>query len=294
MSLAERADLIVDFTNVPAGTLVPPAQPRPRRAVRRFPPRRRRMRPRRGRSWSSASVRRPARIQRRPSSCSCRRSPRWSVGRPGRWHCSSARRLSGMVPRRRSSGRVRPLDRHADRARMGRTHHREPGRRRNRGVGALQLHGGRAPDPHPRDPLPGGQSAGPRSRQPSPPGPFAPPEVWETGFKDTVISYPGEVTRVRGRFDVPGLFVWHCHIVEHEDNEMMRAYAVGRSRHRPVDATSTVEGRPGDGPSRLALAQFTSRRTGQRPRAGKRLRPSPGAAPPRSSSARASGSRSAS
>jgi FtsP/CotA-like multicopper oxidase with cupredoxin domain len=60
-----------------------------------------------------------------------------------------------------------------------------------------------------------------------PAGPVRPPEVWETGFKDTVISYPGEVTRVRGRFDVAGLFVWHCHIVEHEDNEMMRPYAIG-------------------------------------------------------------------
>ncbi len=54
-----------------------------------------------------------------------------------------------------------------------------------------------------------------------------PPEVWESGFKDTVIAYPGEVTRVRGRFDTEGLFVWHCHIVEHEDNEMMRPYAIG-------------------------------------------------------------------
>ncbi len=54
-----------------------------------------------------------------------------------------------------------------------------------------------------------------------------PPEAWETGFKDTVISYPGEVTRVRARFDLPGLFVWHCHIVEHEDNEMMRPYFIG-------------------------------------------------------------------
>jgi spore coat protein A, manganese oxidase len=54
-----------------------------------------------------------------------------------------------------------------------------------------------------------------------------PPEIWESGFKDTVIAYPGEVTRVKGRFDVEGLFVWHCHIVEHEDNEMMRPYAIG-------------------------------------------------------------------
>ena len=58
-------------------------------------------------------------------------------------------------------------------------------------------------------------------------GPTRPPEVWEAGLKDTVIAYPGEVTRVRGRFDVEGLFVWHCHIVEHEDNEMMRPYAIG-------------------------------------------------------------------
>ena len=54
-----------------------------------------------------------------------------------------------------------------------------------------------------------------------------PPEAWETGFKDTVIAYPGEVTRLRAKFDNPGQFVWHCHIVEHEDNEMMRPYRIG-------------------------------------------------------------------
>jgi FtsP/CotA-like multicopper oxidase with cupredoxin domain len=53
------------------------------------------------------------------------------------------------------------------------------------------------------------------------------PEPWEIGFKDTVIAYPGQVTRVRLRFGVPGQFVWHCHIVEHEDNEMMRPYRIG-------------------------------------------------------------------
>jgi FtsP/CotA-like multicopper oxidase with cupredoxin domain len=52
-------------------------------------------------------------------------------------------------------------------------------------------------------------------------------EPWETGFKDTVIAFPGQVTRVRVRFDTPGQFVWHCHIVEHEDNEMMRPYRIG-------------------------------------------------------------------
>ena len=54
-----------------------------------------------------------------------------------------------------------------------------------------------------------------------------PPESWERGRKDTVIAYPGEITRVKALFDRPGLFVWHCHIVEHEDNEMMRPYRIG-------------------------------------------------------------------
>jgi spore coat protein A, manganese oxidase len=52
------------------------------------------------------------------------------------------------------------------------------------------------------------------------------PESWETGWKDTVIAYPGVVTRIIARFDRAGLYVWHCHILEHEDNEMMRPYLV--------------------------------------------------------------------
>jgi FtsP/CotA-like multicopper oxidase with cupredoxin domain len=55
-----------------------------------------------------------------------------------------------------------------------------------------------------------------------------PPEPWESGFKDTVLAYPGQVTRVRAKFTNPGQFVWHCHIVEHEDNEMMRPYRIGQ------------------------------------------------------------------
>jgi hypothetical protein len=58
-------------------------------------------------------------------------------------------------------------------------------------------------------------------------GAVRPPEPWEAGWKDTVIAYPGEVTRVKARFDIPGLYVWHCHILSHEDNEMMVPYCVG-------------------------------------------------------------------
>jgi len=61
----------------------------------------------------------------------------------------------------------------------------------------------------------------------TPNGAVTGPEPWETGFKDTVIAYPGQVTRVKATFGTPGQFVWHCHIVEHEDNEMMRPFRIG-------------------------------------------------------------------
>ena len=83
---------------------------------------------------------------------------------------------------------------------------------------------------------------------------------YENGWKDVVISYPGEVTRIVIRWDttdtavadvpaeavgssnypfdptatVNGVgYVWHCHIIDHEDNEMMRNYVVGNTR-QPV------------------------------------------------------------
>jgi spore coat protein A len=59
-----------------------------------------------------------------------------------------------------------------------------------------------------------------------PAGEARPPEPSETGRKDTVIAYPDEVTRIKATFDLPGRYVWHCHIVEHEDNEMMRPVEV--------------------------------------------------------------------
>jgi spore coat protein A, manganese oxidase len=51
----------------------------------------------------------------------------------------------------------------------------------------------------------------------------APPE--ERGWKDTILCPPGQVTRIITPFrGEPGRFVWHCHMLEHEDNEMMRPY----------------------------------------------------------------------
>jgi len=57
--------------------------------------------------------------------------------------------------------------------------------------------------------------------------PERPPEPWELGRKDTVIALPSEVTRVKATFSKAGQYVWHCHIVEHEDNEMMRPLRIG-------------------------------------------------------------------
>ncbi|MFG2046895.1 multicopper oxidase family protein [Micromonospora sp. NPDC048935] len=48
------------------------------------------------------------------------------------------------------------------------------------------------------------------------------PDPGERGRMDTVLAYPWEVTRIRARFDLPGRYAWHCHLLEHEDNEMMR------------------------------------------------------------------------
>jgi FtsP/CotA-like multicopper oxidase with cupredoxin domain len=57
-------------------------------------------------------------------------------------------------------------------------------------------------------------------------GPAMSPNSWEMGWKDTVIANPEEITRIIAKFDLAGLYVWHCHILEHEDNEMMRPYEV--------------------------------------------------------------------
>jgi spore coat protein A len=64
---------------------------------------------------------------------------------------------------------------------------------------------------------------------------IAPPDE-RPAFKDTVRAMPGEVVRVVARFDLPSgtqarpgqkfRYVFHCHILEHEDNDMMRPYDV--------------------------------------------------------------------
>ena len=75
--------------------------------------------------------------------------------------------------------------------------------------------------------MPGGISPEPFAT-----GPMEPPASSERGFKDTVKANPGYFTTIRAKFDLPkGVtgpqsYIHHCHIVEHEDNEMMRPFTV--------------------------------------------------------------------
>jgi spore coat protein A len=63
-------------------------------------------------------------------------------------------------------------------------------------------------------------------------GPPLPAQSDDRGFKDTISANPGMVTKIRSPFDLPtGVtgtqkYVFHCHILEHEDNDMMRPYEV--------------------------------------------------------------------
>lgn len=96
-------------------------------------------------------------------------------------------------------------------------------------------------------PTPGGKFGGNPNVDPFLKGPVQLPLPQENGWKDTVVSLPGMVTRFLVRWgpqdkpaDTPaagcafpfdpyvlqGGYVWHCHIVDHEDNEMMRPDAV--------------------------------------------------------------------
>jgi FtsP/CotA-like multicopper oxidase with cupredoxin domain/fibronectin type 3 domain-containing protein len=93
-------------------------------------------------------------------------------------------------------------------------------------------------------------------------GPEVAPPPTEEGWKDTIMMNPGEITRIRIRFaptdapisgpgaPTPGMnpypfdptlapgYVWHCHIIDHEDNEMMRPMEIITAP--PIEYSLTV------------------------------------------------------
>jgi FtsP/CotA-like multicopper oxidase with cupredoxin domain len=48
----------------------------------------------------------------------------------------------------------------------------------------------------------------------------------DNGWKDTVLVMPNETVRIIVKFTIPGLFIHHCHILEHEDHSMMANFLV--------------------------------------------------------------------
>ena len=56
------------------------------------------------------------------------------------------------------------------------------------------------------------------------------PPLNETGWKDTILVYSGERVRAIARFKQEGIFMYHCHILEHEDAGMMGQFQVGKGK----------------------------------------------------------------
>jgi spore coat protein A, manganese oxidase len=108
------------------------------------------------------------------------------------------------------------------------------------------------------NPLSGGKLGGNPDVAPYLQGPTNLPAPQEAGWKDTVIAYPGQVTRLAVRWAPTSLpanspaaalyypfdpnadnqynYVWHCHIIDHEDNEMMRPDVVTLNPLAPLPA----------------------------------------------------------
>lgn len=66
------------------------------------------------------------------------------------------------------------------------------------------------------------------------------PSAVDAGLKDTFVILPGEVARVKALFDKEGLYVWHCHILSHEDYDMMRPFYVGEMPELIADLDAKV------------------------------------------------------
>ncbi|WP_148218471.1 multicopper oxidase [Thermosediminibacter oceani] len=73
-------------------------------------------------------------------------------------------------------------------------------------------------------------------------GPPVLPDENEKGWKDTVRAEPGHVTRIIARFgDFTGIYPFHCHILEHEDHEMMRPFEVFKHKSGGKDKKDSEE-----------------------------------------------------
>ena len=123
--------------------------------------------------------------------------------------------------------------------------HRNPGAEHHRDLGILERLGRLAPGAHPpvgvphpgppgvqahhaggHGPCPTATSARRSPSRPSMVGTRVPAPATEQGPKDTVVCPPGFVTRILIGFKRPGTYVYHCHILSHEEHDMMRWFKV--------------------------------------------------------------------
>jgi FtsP/CotA-like multicopper oxidase with cupredoxin domain len=78
-----------------------------------------------------------------------------------------------------------------------------------------------------------------------------PPPAWERGLEDTWRLDPGERVRVVARFtDYTGVFMVHCHMLDHEDDGLMAQFAVVDPRNRALPKGYVF--RPKGGPAARA------------------------------------------
>ena len=69
-----------------------------------------------------------------------------------------------------------------------------------------------------------------------------PPPAEEDGWKDTVMVGPNELVRVIARFEgFKGRYPYHCHILEHEDHEMMRQFETVLCGDQEIDPTEVCD-----------------------------------------------------
>jgi len=88
-------------------------------------------------------------------------------------------------------------------------------------------------------------------------GPAVPPDPQDAGWKDTIVSPPGFVTRVIARFDKQGEYVWHCHILSHEEHDMMRPMKIVPSALAPPASLTVPSATPDDRTVTVTVAPAT-------------------------------------
>jgi hypothetical protein len=80
----------------------------------------------------------------------------------------------------------------------------------------------------------------------------------EQAWKDTIQLNPGEVITLRATFDIEGKYVTHCHILSHEEHDMMRYMQVGDTAYPPpafvIDSSGTLTA-----PAPASAALFSGR-----------------------------------